>query len=143
MSESVWKQIIQLRNLKIFENLSHDVEKDYLAWKKWYGEEKAESIPLPKSQADCAGIQKLLLLRAIRPDRLTNALTDYVRDSLGDRYIDADPFDMNKTYSIMSTMIPVFFVLFPGVDPTKDVEAVGMPLGKSINEGTFTNISMG
>jgi len=43
----------------------------------------------------------------------------------------------------MSVRVPVFFVLFPGVDPTPAVEEVGRGLGKAINLGTFTNISMG
>jgi len=43
----------------------------------------------------------------------------------------------------MSMRIPVFFVLFPGVDPTPAVEEVGKKFGKEIIKGTFTNISMG
>jgi len=37
----------------------------------------------------------------------------------------------------------VFFVLFPGVDPTQDVENIGRTLGKSLQDGTLYNISMG
>ena len=36
-----------------------------------------------------------------------------------------------------------FFVLFPGVDPTPDVEFIGKMNKKIINDGTFINISMG
>lgn len=43
----------------------------------------------------------------------------------------------------MTPATPVFFVLFPGGDPTPDVEKVGRKFGISIMEGTFINISMG
>ena len=43
----------------------------------------------------------------------------------------------------MSPSTPIFFVLFPGVDPTPDVERVGRKNGVSISEGSFVNISMG
>ena len=43
----------------------------------------------------------------------------------------------------MTTSTPVFFVLFPGVDPTPDVERAGAANGVSISDGTFINISMG
>jgi dynein heavy chain len=43
----------------------------------------------------------------------------------------------------MGVSTPAFFVLFPGVDPTPDVERVGAKYGKSSIENTFTNISMG
>lgn len=37
----------------------------------------------------------------------------------------------------------MFFVLFPGVDPTPDVERQGAKYDISISNGKFTNISMG
>ena len=43
----------------------------------------------------------------------------------------------------MNPVTPMFFVLFPGVDPTPDVERVGAKYGISLASGTFLNISMG
>jgi dynein heavy chain len=43
----------------------------------------------------------------------------------------------------MTPSTPAFFVLFPGVDPTPDVERVGKKYGVSISGGNFINISMG
>jgi dynein heavy chain len=43
----------------------------------------------------------------------------------------------------MTPSTPIFFVLFPGVDPTPEVERVGAKNGVSIAAGTFLNISMG
>jgi len=43
----------------------------------------------------------------------------------------------------MSAITPVFFVLFPGVDPTPDVERVGKANGITILGGNLINISMG
>jgi len=50
---------------------------------------------------------------------------------------------MQITYDEMTIHQPAFFVLFPGVDPTPDVELVGAKYGKSADLKTFTNISMG
>src|SRR3569833_2371319 len=43
----------------------------------------------------------------------------------------------------MNPSTPIFFVLFPGVDPTPEVERVGAKNGVSIAAGSFINISMG
>ena len=67
----------------------------------------------------------------------------YVTDSLGVDYIEQPSFDMQITYDEMTIYQPAFFVLFPGVDPTPDVELVGAKYGKTSEEKTFTNISMG
>lgn len=62
---------------------------------------------------------------------------------MGIKYIQSKPFDIRQTYKIISNSSPVFFVLFPGVDPTKDVENIGQSSGKSTSEMTLINISMG
>ena len=53
----------------------------------------------------------------------------------------AIPF--NKSYEETNTSTPVFFILSPGVDPIKDVEALGKKLGFTANQKTFHNISLG
>lgn len=119
------------------------MESEALSWKKWYGDEKAELIELPKAYKNIELFHRILLLRALRPDRLSGALVQYVTESLGEEFIEQPSFDPFVMYKETSTITPAFFVLYPGVDPTPDVERVGATLGKSITEGTFINISMG
>jgi len=141
--ESTWPAVIGLQKVKIFENLASAMESEALQWKKWYGDEKAELAELPKSFKDISQFHRILLLRALRPDRLQGALTQYVIDSMGVDFIEQPSFDMQIVYNEMSVATPAFFVLFPGVDPTPDVERVGAKYGKTAHEQSFTNISMG
>jgi len=39
---------------------------------------------------------------------------------------------METTYEESNKITPIFFVLFPGVDPTPDVEKMGAKVGYSI-----------
>ena len=119
------------------------MESEALQWRKWYMDEKAESVELPRAFKDCSLFHRLLLLRAMRPDRLSGALTQFVSDNLGEQFIEQTPFDVFTTYAEMTPATPVFFVLFPGVDPTPDVERVGKANGITIAAGTLINISMG
>jgi dynein heavy chain len=119
------------------------MESEPMLFKKWYAEDRPEAGDLPKSIKDLSLLHRILLLRALRPDRLSNALFDYVSTEMGLQYVEAPPFDLVTTYAEMNPQTPVFFVLFPGVDPTPDVEKVGHLNGKSIAAGTFINISMG
>ena len=43
----------------------------------------------------------------------------------------------------MSPTTPIFFVLFPGVDPTPEVEKIAAQYDISSFNGKFINISMG
>ena len=62
---------------------------------------------------------------------------------MGEDYVTEPPFDIEGTWRETSCSTPIFFVLFPGVDPTLWVEALGKDLGKTILNGLFANISMG
>jgi len=50
---------------------------------------------------------------------------------------------MDSVYKETKPNIPVFFVLFPGVDPTPEVEKIGEKYGITAANGKFINISMG
>jgi len=88
VNETVWPAVIGLESVKVFENVVSSMESEALQWKKWYGDEKAETADLPKSVKDISPFHRILLLRAMRPDRLQGALTQYVTDSLGADFIE-------------------------------------------------------
>jgi dynein heavy chain len=50
---------------------------------------------------------------------------------------------MKETFMEMSPTTPCFFVLFPGVDPTPEVEKIAALYDISSFNGKFINISMG
>ena len=141
--EIAWTAVKGLENIKIFEHLINQMEGEPHLWRKWYVDEKPESVELPKSVKDISLFHRILLLRAMRPDRLTNALVDWVSQNMGMEYTEAPPFDIAETYKEMNSITPSFFVLFPGVDPTPEVEMIGQMNNKLISDGTFINISMG
>ena len=114
-----------------------------LQWKKWYSEEKAESADLPKAFKEISKFHRLLLLRALRPDRLPSALSQFVHEKMGERYVEQPPFNIMEVFAETQKNVPIFFVLFPGVDPTPDVEKVAATFDISSNNGRFINISMG
>ena len=143
MPESAWAAVLGLESVEKFSNLSSQMENEALQWRKWYQDEKAEELDLPKSCKEITTFQRLLLLRAMRPDRLTGALTKFIEEQLGSQYISQAPFDIFKTFEEMKPKIPMFFVLFPGVDPTPEVERVGATKDINSNNGKFVNISMG
>jgi len=146
LPEALWPKIKALESLKPspFEKLGEDMQNDSSRWRDWFDNEKSESAPLPgEYKSSVKGFNLLLILRAMRPDRLVAALTSFVSTELGREYVVAKPFDMASTYEETSRISPTFFVLFPGVDPTVWVEGLGKKLGFTGDNGKFLNISMG
>jgi len=132
---------------KPFETLGDDMISDSDAWREWFNLEYPERKVLPGAYGEISlsSVSVLLILRAMRPDRLTSALQVFVNDYMGKEFT-ADgepPFDMQKTYQESSCSTPILFVLFPGVDPTPWVESLGKKFDITSERGTFLNISMG
>ena len=68
-------------------------------------------------------------MRALRPDRVTIVLAQYITETYGADYVFQKPYDMAATYSESSPSTPMYFVLFPGVDPTPWVEGLAKTMG--------------
>jgi dynein heavy chain len=148
LAEPAWAQLKQAESQipSAFRNLTASMEQEGLSWRRWLGEEKAESADLPRAFRDMGPLHRLILLRILRPDRLCQGLGLFVVSKLGPEFIERTPFDMDRVYSESTSGTPLFFVLFPGVDPTPVVEHIARRLG-IVAEGNagkrFINISMG
>jgi len=139
-----WGSVCALKELEFFKALPEDLELNVEAWKEWVEHPKPETEDMPGEwQKKCAGFQKLCIVRALRTDRVTAALTAFIKEVMGDRYMVQPPFDLEDTFVDSTYSTPLFFVLFPGVDPGDEIEALGKKLGFEDIKGNYVSISMG
>ena len=143
LPESAWLGLQALKEIKAFEKLPDDMDSSPEMWKRWYDLEKPELVDMPKEYKSMDEWKKIMVLRVVRPDRVTPAMSQFIKDRMGGRYIDEEAFDMRACYNESGPSTPIFFVLFPGVDPTPDVEKLGDQLGFTEAKGNYVNISMG
>ncbi|XP_023565616.1 dynein heavy chain 11, axonemal [Octodon degus] len=126
-----------------FQGLDRDVEGSAKQWRKWVESECPEKEKLPQEWKKKTLIQKLIILRAVRPDRMTYALRNFVEEKLGAKYVERTRLDLGKALEDSSPATPVFFILSPGVDALKDLEMLGKRLGFTFDSGKFHNVSLG
>jgi dynein heavy chain len=146
LSETQWAQLKSLQAYEAFKkggDLMQNLESDSMGWRRWFSEEKAEGADLPRAVRELGPFHRLFLLRIMRPDRIGAALTQFITENLGNEYVEQSPFNMEQSYEESTCITPYFFVLFPGVDPTPTIEALGKKLGKTEAASSFVNISMG
>lgn len=63
---------------------------------------------------------KLIIIKCIRPDKLPNALQEFVYTEMGQRFLSPPIFDIEESFSDSSNATPLIFIL-PGTDPLQQL----------------------
>ncbi|XP_076826869.1 dynein axonemal heavy chain 11 [Brachyhypopomus gauderio] len=143
LSAQAWGAIRALSAVEAFQGLDRDVEGSAKRWRKLVESECPERERLPLDWKKKSALQKLIILRAMRPDRMSYALRNFVEESLGSRYVDTDGAELERSYEETGPSTPVFFILSPGINPLKDVETLGLKLGFCSELGNLHHVSLG
>ncbi|XP_077576473.1 dynein axonemal heavy chain 11 [Stigmatopora nigra] len=143
LSPLAWGAIKTISAMEEFNGLDRDIESSHKRWRKIVESSFPEKERLPQDWKNKSCIQKLIILRALRPDRVIYTLRDFVGNCMGAKYLEPARLKFAKFYESSSPSTPMFFILSPGVDPLKDVEKLGLRLGLSIELGNLHNVSLG
>ncbi|TNN78182.1 Dynein heavy chain 11, axonemal [Liparis tanakae] len=143
LSNSAWSAIKVMSFTDEFRCLDRDIEGSPKRWKKMVESECPEKEKFPQEWKGKSSLQKLIMMRALRPDRMTYALRNFVEEKLGVKYTEGRKTEFAKSFRESGPASPVFFILSPGVDPLKDVESLGRKLGFTIDLGKLHNVSLG
>ncbi|XP_068619246.1 dynein beta chain, ciliary-like [Battus philenor] len=143
LSNNSWGGIVALAKTDAFENLDKDIEGATKRWQKYTDGEAPERDKLPGEWKNKTALQRLCIMRALRPDRMSYACGAFCEENLGTKYVEARTPPLDKSYEESTSTTAMFFILSPGVDPLKDLEKLGRKLGFSTDKKTFHIVSLG
>jgi len=95
LPDQAWFSVQKLIELEGFDQFAQHLSKDAPArFEVWYNELAPESktLPLEWRSLDSKPFQKMLVVRCLRPDRITSALLDFIKAVLpkGNEFVDCD-----------------------------------------------------
>ncbi|XP_035261919.1 dynein heavy chain 3, axonemal [Anguilla anguilla] len=118
LSEKSWSEIVRASKLKNLSGLYEHVQNSISKWKQIYDSGKPHKEQLPDNWNDIKGMDRMVILRCFRPDKLVPAVQDFITDKMGRTYIEPPTFDLAGSYKDSNCCSPLIFVLSPGSDPT-------------------------
>ncbi|XP_029642789.1 dynein heavy chain 12, axonemal-like isoform X2 [Octopus sinensis] len=142
LSDKSWDEICRLTDLKAFKGFRENFEGDVRSWCKFYNSKEPHLEDLPGQwQTKLAQFQRMMVLRCIRPDKIIPAITNYVSEKLGKKFIEPPPFDLAKSFTDSNSCSPLIFILSPGADPTMSL--LKFAEDKGFGGKKFQSISLG
>jgi len=146
MSDTGWHDMQRLKTMNEgkFANLPQDIKDNYDEWKSWYDLEAPESYDIPCGyEKALTPMEKLLVLRCFRVDRIYVAITKFIIVSMGQQYVQPPVLEYSAVYEQSTNLVPVIFVLSPGADPATDIFKLANQLGMGGAKMKFMALGQG
>eukprot|EP00924_Labyrinthula_sp_SR-Ha-C_P008574 snap_masked-scaffold_37-processed-gene-0.12-mRNA-1 protein AED:0.06 eAED:0.07 QI:0/0/0/1/1/1/3/0/4292 len=89
-------------------------------WKNIYLSENCYKEEFPPSGTKLTLLEKMCMIRCLRPDKVGDACVHYISEKLDARFVESLPFDLSKSFSASDVFTPLILLLSAGSDPTKD-----------------------
>ncbi|CAO2638238.1 Dynein axonemal heavy chain 1 [Lemmus lemmus] len=122
LSDRAWRDILALSNLPAFAMFSSDFVRHLPKFQAIFDSAEPHRELLPgiwNTYLD--EFQKLLVLRCLRGDKVTNAMQDFVANHLEPRFIEPQTANLSAVFKESNSTTPLIFVLSPGTDPAADL----------------------
>jgi len=142
LADDQWTQVLSLSDLPPFEGFEKTFMENLPSFKTYCDSLEPHNEVLPEPWSDKLDtFQKLLPLRALRPDKITPALQNFISESMGEEYNTPPQFDLGLSFKDSSNVSPLIFVLSKGADPTNKLLEFAKESG--VGQDRFNKISLG
>ncbi|RNF10287.1 1-beta dynein [Trypanosoma rangeli] len=135
LSERAWSHILELDKLTNFHGIATSFEQAHESWHEWFVQENPEDADLPeewKARTADNYIQRMIFVRCLRPDRVIFMVYEFIEKQLGSQFVDPPPFNLKDTFDESTNVVPLVFVLSPGVDPTTQLASLAQRENKHL-----------
>lgn len=118
LTDKAWSEIVRASGLCNLKGLYEHVQDCAGKWRQIYDSSLPHEEQLPDKWRMLAGMDRLVVLRCFRPDKLVPAIQEFIVVNMGNAYIEPPTFDLAGSYNDSNCCSPLIFILSPGSDPT-------------------------
>ncbi|XP_069839891.1 dynein axonemal heavy chain 3 isoform X1 [Dendropsophus ebraccatus] len=117
LSDKSWAEIVRASNLQPLIGFMEHVQSNILKWKMVYDSIRPQDEIFPDEWQKLTGLDRMVILRCLRPDKMVPAVQEFIAENMGKTYIEPPTFDLAGSYNDSNCCAPLIFVLSPGADP--------------------------
>ena len=118
LPDKSWGEIVRTGEFPALAELWKHVQDNLEAWKKIYDSSAPQEMDLPDPwNLSLSAMQKLIVLRCLRSDKVVPGVQEFIVEHIGRPYIEPPTFDLSGSFGDSNCCAPLIFVLSPGADP--------------------------
>lgn len=117
LTEKSWNEIVKAGSLNALKDVHESVKQNIQQWKHFYDQTSPEEENFPEPFSDVIDFVSLILLKAIRPDKIIHAVKKFIIKYMGKAFVEPPAFDLQASYADSNPTTPLVFILSPGSDP--------------------------
>ncbi|KAJ8264796.1 hypothetical protein COCON_G00138950 [Conger conger] len=142
LQDRSWDEICRASDMQGLRGLREFFREKPEGFQLIYDSKEPYNMPMPSPWGDKLNhLQKMIVYRCLRPDKIVPAITNYVTENLGKKFVEPPPFDLTKSYMDSNSTVPLVFVLSPGADPMASL--LKFANDKTMGGAMFQSISLG
>ena len=107
-------------------------------WKELYDSSSPDTCQLPGPFHALTGLDRLVVLRTLRPDKMVPAVQRFIVDNIGQQFIEPPTFDLPSCFADSTCCAPLVFVLSPGADPMAGLLKFAEDMGFGLKTQTIS-----
>ncbi|CAH1982445.1 unnamed protein product [Acanthoscelides obtectus] len=122
LSSKSWSEILALEHLPSFQPFVRTFNDHLAHYKKIFESQEPHRFPMPDHlEKTMDDFQKIVVLKSLRPDKVINAMQDFLSAKLGKEFIEPQSSDLSAMFKESGPAVPLIFVLSTGTDPAAEL----------------------
>ncbi|NWU12959.1 DYH3 protein, partial [Cephalopterus ornatus] len=117
LSNKSWAELVRASCLTNLQGLMEHIRDNFSKWKPIYDSVKPHEEAFPDAWSRLTGLDRMVILRCLRPDKIIPAVQMFIVENMGRTFIEPPTFDLGRSYSDSNCCAPLIFILSPGADP--------------------------
>ncbi|XP_048523986.1 dynein axonemal heavy chain 7-like [Dendroctonus ponderosae] len=128
IAQPIWLNLLRLESSQLFKGVAQSLIENPSEWRKY-----CQGMHPPKQFHRLSIVGRIILDQVLKPEETLIQIRALIKSSLGERFLTPIGLDMQQTFSESYNLLPILFILTPGLDVLKILQNFALVKGELHN----------